>query len=59
MPVGKGVDHLADDFVLQGEDIREVAVQAFGPKTAGAGGVDELRIDPTRAAALLTLPSMR
>ncbi|MBP2235267.1 hypothetical protein J2Z31_001759 [Sinorhizobium kostiense] len=42
----KGVDHLADHCVLQGEDIREVAVKAFGPKTAGIGGVDELSVDP-------------
>ena len=42
----KRLHDLADDFVLRGEDIGEVSVEAIGPDMAAGGCIDQLGIDP-------------
>ena len=37
---------MADDLVLDGEDVRGIAVEAIGPEMAAGLAVDQLRIDP-------------
>ncbi|HTL30474.1 MAG TPA: hypothetical protein VL282_14685, partial [Tepidisphaeraceae bacterium] len=45
-------DNRFRDLVLDGEDVRQVAVEAIGPDVAAGGAVDELRGDPHSVARL-------
>jgi hypothetical protein len=45
------------DFILDGEDIGQVAIEALGPNLRGVFAVDQLPVTRTRAPDLRTLPS--
>ena len=45
------------DFVLNGQDIGQLAIEALRPQLVSAFGIDELRRDAHAIAAARTLPS--
>jgi len=46
------VDDLTGDLVLQCEHVDQIAIIALGPVMSAGGGVDELRVDAHRVAAI-------
>ena len=51
-PSSKGPDDVLGNFVLNGEEILEIAVVAFGPDMVAGRGLDELGGDPDALAGL-------